>query len=247
VNKNFKFKNLKFNWKLGMSLILLFSIPRFIIVLNANQTGNYKLTSFIFILMWLTPFIFLTKSGRNSIGIHKPKNHQSLFFSFILGVLACSIVFLIGKFLYQNTIENWFVYISNSYKSIPVNELKGEGETIYFILFALIGMTFSPIGEELLYRGMIHECFVKLLGNNKASFVDSLAFSLVHLAHFGIIYSNNSWKFLLIPSLLWIILMFFTSRLFFYCKIKSQSIYGAIISHTGFNFAMTYFIFYYVL
>ena len=118
---------------------------------------------------------------------------------------------------------------------------------MYFAIFAIIGMTFSPIGEELLYRGLIHQSFVPKFGNNKASILDSLAFAVVHLAHFGIIYTNGNWKFLIIPAILWITLMFLTSRLFYYCKIKTDSIYGAIIGHAGFNLAMTYFIFYHIL
>jgi hypothetical protein len=107
-------------------------------------------------------------------------------------------------------------------------------------------MTFSPFGEELMYRGLIHQSFVSKLGNNKASIIDSLAFAVVHLAHFGFVYSSLHWNFLFVPAILWVTFMFLTSRMFFYCKTKSQSIYGAIICHAGFNFAMTYFIFYHI-
>jgi membrane protease YdiL (CAAX protease family) len=85
------------------------------------------------------------------------------------------------------------------------------------------------------------------MGNNKASIVDSMAFAVVHLAHFGIIYSSGTLELVLMPAILWMVLMFLSSRLFFYCKSKTKSIYGAIISHAGFNFAMTYFIFYHIL
>ena len=63
-------------------------------------------------------------------------------------------------------------------------------------------MTFSPIGEEIFYRGIIHECFATKWNNRISSIIDSAAFSITHLAHFGIIYSLGQWKFLLIPSLL---------------------------------------------
>ena len=108
-------------------------------------------------------------------------------------------------------------------------------------------MTFSPIGEELLYRGLIHQCFVPRYGRNKASIIDSLAFGITHLAHFGLIFSLGEWQFLPIPALLWVLLTFVSSRLFYYCKQKSGSIYGAILCHAGFNLAMTYFIFYHIL
>ena len=243
----FRFDKLKFNWQFGLTLILLFGVSRFFFVLEANRTGNYSFTSIIFVLMWITPFLLLKKEGRNIIGLKRPRNIKWLFYSFLLGVFACIIVFILGKYLYQNTIENWFVYISNSYGSIPADGLKGYNRQIYFAIFAVIGMTFSPIGEEFLYRGLIHQSFVPEFGNNKASIIDSLAFAIVHLAHFGLVYDSGSWKVLFIPAILWMILMFLASRLFFYCKSKTDSIYGAIISHAGFNFAMTYFIFYHIL
>jgi len=227
-------------------LIFLFGIPRFFIVLEANRTGNYNFTSLIFLIMWITPFILLTKQGRKRIGIKKPEKYIWLVYSFLLGIFICFLVFLIGQYLYDTSISNWFKYISNSY-TIPAENLKGTGRHIYFVIFAVIGMTFSPIGEELLYRGLIHESFVPKFGDNTASVIDSLAFATVHLAHFGLIYSSGSLRFLVIPAILWMLLMFFTSRLFFYCKKRSGSIYGAILSHAGFNLAMTYFIFYYIL
>lgn len=247
MNNLFRFNNLKFNWQFGLTLILLFGIPRFFVVLEANRIGNYNFTSILFVIMVLTPFLLLSKQGREVIGIKWTKNRKWLGSSFVLGVLTCTIIFFLGKYLYQDSIENWFVYVSKSYSSIPIDELKGDNKLIYFVMFAVIGMTFSPIGEELLYRGLIHQSFVPKFGNNKASILDSLAFAIVHLAHFGIVYANGSWKLLFVPAILWIALMFLTSRLFFYCKTKTGSIYGAIISHAGFNFTMTYFIFYHIL
>lgn len=247
MNNLFRFNNLKFNWQFGFTLILLFGIPRFLVVLEANRTGNYNFTSILFVIMVLTPFLLLSKQGREVIGIKWTKNRIWLGSSFVLDVFACTIIFFLGKYLYQDSIENWFVYVSKSYSSIPIDELKGDNKLIYFVMFAVIGMTFSPIGEELLYRGLIHHSFVPKFGNNKASILDSIAFAIVHLAHFGIVYANGSWKLLFVSAILWIALMFLTSRLFFYCKTKTGSIYGAIISHAGFNFTMTYFIFYHIL
>lgn len=106
-------------------------------------------------------------------------------------------------------------------------------------------MIFSPIGEEFLYRGVIHGSFVEKSGEFKASIYDSLAFALTHLAHFGIIYDGEAWQFLLAPSILWVLSMFLVSQLFFRCKMMSQSIFGAVLSHSGYNLAMMYLIFYY--
>jgi len=159
-------RSLKFNWQFGLFLILLFGIPRFVLVLGANETGNYNFTSIIFIVMWLTPFLLLNKEGRKAIGIQKPKKLYSLLNAFILGIAICVIVYLLGIWLYGNTLSNWFVYISKSYEgSLPADF--ASAKHIFFISFVIVSMTFSPIGEELLYRGLIHESFVKNWGNKK--------------------------------------------------------------------------------
>ncbi|MDR1645141.1 MAG: CPBP family intramembrane metalloprotease [Tannerellaceae bacterium] len=111
----------------------------------------------------------------------------------------------------------------------------------------LMGMTFSPVGEELLYRGIINRCFAGRYGENKASVIDSLMFMIVHLPHFGIIYNAGQWSFPLFPALLWMLLMFLAGRLFFRCKVYSRSIWGAISAHAGYNAAMMYITYFHIL
>ncbi|TFG75486.1 MAG: CPBP family intramembrane metalloprotease [Flavobacteriales bacterium] len=245
--KSFRSNALAFNTRLGSWLIVLFGIPRFLLVLDANRTGNYNFISAIFVLMWITPYILLAKNGRKTIGIQRPKNLRWLFYAFLLGAVACSFVYVLGSTLFQDGLNNWFVYISRAFASVPLTELKGPDHLQYFLMFAFIGMTFSPIGEELLYRGIIHQSFVAKYGDRGASIIDSTAFALVHLAHFGFVFDQGVWKLLWIPALLWMTLMFLSSRLFFFCKTRSGSIHGAIMGHAGFNFAMTYFIFYHIV
>jgi hypothetical protein len=196
--------------------------------------------------MWITPWIFLTKEGRRNIGIRKPTNYRWLLYSFLVGAAFCVIVFIVGILLFNHTYSNWFVYISKSYQSIGIISTASQRLT-YFLIYSLVGMTFSPIGEELFYRGIVHGSFVEEFGEQKASIIDSMAFALTHLAHFGLIYMSGNWHFLFIPAILWVIFMFITSRIFFTCKQKTGSIYGAIISHAAFNLTMMYVIFYHIL
>lgn len=235
---------ISYNWKLGVFLILLFGIPRFIMVLDANQSGGYGNVSIIFMIMWIIPFILLSKQGRQYIGIKKPANSFWLIYSFLLGCGFCALMFGCASLIYGDTIANSFVYISRSY-TIP-HELLETKRLMFFAMFSLVGMTFSPIGEELLYRGVIHGSFVGQFGERKASIFDSLAFALTHLAHFGIVYNLGNWSFLPVPAILWVISMFIASQLFFFCKQKTGSILGAIVCHAGYNVGMMYFIFYYI-
>ena len=111
----------------------------------------------------------------------------------------------------------------------------------------MIGILFSPIGEELLYRGLAHESLATRLGNRGAALVDAGAFAVTHLAHFGIVYIAGAWTLLPLPALLWVVAMFLSSLVFYAFRVLTGSILGAIVAHAAFNLAMTYVIFYGVL
>jgi uncharacterized protein len=243
--KEFWRDKIRFNWIFGLVLILVLGIPRFFLVLHANVTGKFHFISLIFIVMWILPFVFLSKNGRMCIGMVKAKGGSWLLYSFLSGAACSLIVYGIGVLLYQDTTHNWFVYLAKPFERY--GHLQGTDKLILFVVSSIISMTFSPIGEELLYRGLVHSSFQEDIGDRKASYIDSLAFALTHLAHFGIVYVNGEWDFLLLPSLLWMLLMFFASRLFFYCKQQTDSLLGAIVSHAAFNLAMMFLIFYCIM
>lgn len=165
-----------YNWKFGLFIILLFGIPRFILVLQANISGGYGQAGSIFLLMWFAPLIFLTRQGRKEIGFKRPKNFLSLLYVFSAGVLTCLTTFFLFQWLFGNSLSN--------------------------------------------------------------------AFAITHLCHFGVIYTAGTWDFLPLPSLLWLVAMFMVGQVAFRCKQRSESIYGAVLSHSGFNLAMMYVIFY---
>ena len=113
-----------------------------------------------------------------------------------------------------------------------------------FTVMAVTGMTFSPIGEELFFRGIVHSSFAASIGEKKASIVDASAFALTHISHFGLVYINAQWLFLTAPTIIWVSCMFFASVLFFTFRQKSGSILGAMIGHAAFNLGMIFSIFY---
>jgi uncharacterized protein len=231
-----------FDWKFGLFLILIICVPRFIIVLNANLGGNNGYVGLIMFISAIAPFVFLNKYGRKQIGITKSKNYLWLIVSFIVGLSVSIILYFLGKFLYGNSFENWYVYIGKLYK-IP-QEISSNQKNIMFLISTLIGITFSPIGEELFFRGIVHASFAKSIGDKKASIIDSSAFALTHISHFGLVFINNQWQFLIIPTIIWVGSMFLVSLLFFIFKKYVDSILGAIICHAAFNLGMTFSIFY---
>ncbi len=182
-----------FNWKLGIFLILIICIPRFLLVLHANASGNYSSIGLIMVISAIIPFIFLSKYGRKQIGITKPKKYSWLLIAWVSGLVVSVLLYFLGEWLYGNSYTNWYYYIGKSY-NIPAG-INRQDKAILFAVMALTGMTFSPIGEELFFRGIVHASFAKSVGEKKASIIDSSAFSVTHISHFGLIYINNQWNF----------------------------------------------------
>ena len=205
-----------FNWKFGLFLISLVCIPRFILVLNANTSGNYGSIGMIMFVSAVAPFIFLTKFGRKEIGLKKPEKYYWLLIAFVIGLVFSLLLYYLGQGLYGNSYENWYTYIGKSYKIPP--HITPQAKNIMFVIMAVTGMTFSPVGEELFFRGIVHSSFARSIGESKASLVDSAAFALTHISHFGLVFISNQWSFFPMPAFIWVIAMFLVSLLFFVCK-----------------------------
>jgi membrane protease YdiL (CAAX protease family) len=212
------------------------------LVLNANETGTYHLIGMVMLLSALVPFFFLSRSGRKKIGLKSPKTLQSLVFAFATGIVFSVLLYLIGKELYDTSYENWYAYIGKSYQ-IP-EAISVDDRRTMFMVMATMGMIFSPIGEELFFRGIVHGSFAKSIGDKRASIVDSSAFALTHLSHFGLVFIDDDWTFYPLPGLLWVLSMFLLSLLFFEMKKRADSVWGPVICHSAFNLGMIYCIFY---
>ncbi len=236
---------LGFNVRTGALLIIFFGVVRMALVLQSNVTGSYQAVSIVFVAMAALPWILLTRHGRRRVGIVRPRRWRWVLPGIVAGGLACMVVFAVFTALWGDSTQNAFVYIGGTYSAVPA-DVGSADRAIYFAIFAFIGVTFSPIGEELLYRGVAQEGFAAKLGTTKAALIDAAAFALVHLAHFGVVYFAGAWAFLPGPSALWLVAMFCCSLIFHSFRLLTGSILGAIASHAGFNLAMTFAIFYWL-
>lgn len=238
-------KYFSFDWKLGIFLIVVFTALRFIIALNNVVHGGSSTIFLLYLSMWLIPVILLTSEGRKYIGIRKPDKWIKLLYALIVGIAFCLVSYLVMYWLYNLSIDNCFVYMSKVF-GLTSEMLETYRYKLFFIAL-IVGMTFSPVGEELLYRGLIEGCFVKIYGENKAAVIAGLAFMIAHLPHFGIIYNAGQWSFSFFPALLWMLSMFMLSLLLSKFKLYSKSIWAAVLAHAGYNAGMmyvTYFLIY---
>lgn len=237
---------LGFDVRTGILLLVVFGLARMALVLQANVTGSYQVVSFVFVAMAVLPWVVLTREGRRKIGIVRPPRWRWVLPAVVAGVTALLAVYAATTALWGRTVENPFAYIAGTYSNVPDSPSDAD-RLIYFIIYAVIGMLFSPIGEELLYRGIAHESLASRLGNRGAALVDAGAFAVTHLAHFGIVYIAGAWTFLPLPALLWVVAMFLSSLVFYGFRVLTGSILGAIVAHAAFNLAMNFVIFYSVL
>lgn len=238
-------KYFSFEWKLGLFIIIVYTVLRFTIVLSNVVDGASNVIFLLYLSMWFIPVVLLTRAGRKAIGIRKPDKWIKLIYALAAGIVFCLVSYLITYWLYDLSVNNSFVYMSRVFGLTP-EMLEGYRYQLFFIALA-VGMTFSPIGEEFLYRGVIHGCFVGKYGESRAAIIASLAFMVAHLPHFGIIYDAGEWSFPFFPALLWMFFMFMVGQLFYRCKVYSNSIWGAVLAHAGFNAGMmyvTYFLIY---
>lgn len=231
-----------FNWKFGLALILLVCVPRFILVLRANMTGSYQVIGIVMLVSALVPFIFLQRNGRRQIGITRPAHTRLLWLSLLAGLTGSLLLYLLGQWIFGDGEGNWYRYIGRSYR-IPQG-IAPQDKLILFTITGGMGMIFSPIGEELFFRGIVHSAFATSTGDHKASIIDSAAFAATHISHFGLVFVNQEWKFLVLPALIWAAAMFLVSRMFFIFKTRSGSLLGAILCHAAFNLTMIFCIFY---
>lgn len=227
----------------AVALLVVFGVVRVALVLQANVTGSYQLVSLVFVAMAALPWVLLTRGGRRAIGLVRPTNGEWMPRAAIAGAAVSVATFSIATAIWGSTLSNPFAYIAATYSAVPT-PLSADDRVVYFVIFAVIGMTFSPIGEELLYRGVVHEGLATRLGQARAALIEAAAFALVHLAHFGVVYIDGGWSLLPLPAAFWLLAMFASGMLFVACRRLTGSIWGAVVAHAGFNVGMTGVIFF---
>ena len=114
-----------------------------------------------------------------------------------------------------------------------------------FLIFTVPALLFSPIGEEIFFRGFLQESLTTKFSYQRSMVIDSLFFALIHLFHHGIVKDKTGMvQFYPLSGLIWVFLMFITAMALALLKKKSGSIYPAIVAHAIFNLIMNLCIFY---
>lgn len=76
------------------------------LVLDANETANYRFIGLIMLISAVAPFVFLSKHGRKAIGLTKPTKKFLLLYAFISGLISSVVMYIAGVSLYGRSFEN---------------------------------------------------------------------------------------------------------------------------------------------
>lgn len=221
-----------------IALIGVFAVLRFIGMFGGMAWRWVLPLSFM--LMTAMPWLLLSRSGRTQIDLQKPTQSCYLL-AITLGAAAAAVCFLLGVALFATSTDNWFISIANNYRGT----MKTDGFPMWklHLIFTLPALIFSPIGEELFFRGLLQRALEERLSNNASTFIECSAFGLVHLCHHGIIATAAGLTLLPVSGAIWVALMFSVAYLFAWLKRRSGSLYTAMASHAAFNFSMNGLIF----
>ena len=195
-----------------------------------------------FICMMILPFIFLTKDGRRQIGFSRSNKFKYYGIGILFGLTASAVCFGIGMLLFDTSSDNWFITIRNYY--LTTLSMTAVSTFQLFFIFTIPAMTFSPIGEEIFFRGFLQEALNSRFTVETSILFESLLFGIVHIFHHGFVRAaDGSIQFYFLSGILWVGLMFLTAYGFALVRKVSTSIYPAMIAHTTFNLMMNVFIF----
>jgi membrane protease YdiL (CAAX protease family) len=198
-----------------------------------------------FVLMTLTPWALLDAEGRRAIGLCGVRSRW-LIPGLLLGAAAAVACGALGHLLFGVGPDNWFVSVASYYRGTMDTTALG-GVTLYLI-FTTPALIFSPIGEEIFFRGLLQRALEEKLSVRMATWLECAAFGIVHLCHHGLaaLWAGGVGLSLSVRPLsaaLWVVLMFLVALMFAQIRKRSGSLYPAIAAHAAFNAAMNAVIF----
>jgi membrane protease YdiL (CAAX protease family) len=139
--------------------------------------------------------------------------------------------------LYGNTPDNWCVSIRDSFHLGQMLAVMSPGAA--FTVIALLTMSFTPVGEEFLFRGLIQQSFTMRWNAVIATLVNGFAYGLLHLLHVhGLWHDAAGFHLRLVSGALMVLLLAGLGATFTLCRLWTGSLWCAVVAHAACNLAM---------
>jgi uncharacterized protein len=196
-----------------------------------------------FVLMMAVPFVLLNRADRTSIGLKRCTSYQPYLVALVLGSMAALLCYVIGAYLFQLTHDNWYVTIKTYYLN---NSVYSSASPIWktFLIFTIPALLFSPIGEEIFFRGFLQESLRLNFTERRSTLIECTSFGIIHLCHHGLVNHHGKTIFLPLSGLIWATLMASVAFMFIQLRNHSGSLYPAMVCHASFNLNMNVIIFF---
>jgi membrane protease YdiL (CAAX protease family) len=194
-----------------------------------------------FVLMALSPWLLLTRTGRQQIGLISASVTSVYFQAAITGALLALVIGALGTLLFGSSPQNWYVSVLASFSNSF--DTRGKPTWLLFLVFTAPAVLFSPIGEEIFFRGVLQKTLEGPLSLQVATRLECGAFAIVHLCHHGLHREGDALALWLPSGLFWVALMYAAAHLFAHWRKRSGSVFPPIVSHMAFNGTMGAYIF----
>lgn len=194
-----------------------------------------------FVLMALIPWLLLDAQGRRRIGLSRAAAARIYPIALVAGGVAAFACFWLGRALFGTGGDNWFVTIASNYHRMV--DTTGWSALRLHLFFTVPALIFSPIGEEIFFRGYLQDALERRFSVRASTFTECAAFGVVHLCHHGLLWTAASLTLLPVSGPVWAVLMFGAAFLFARLRKASGSLLPAIVAHAAFNLVMNLTIF----
>jgi membrane protease YdiL (CAAX protease family) len=229
-------------WLFSLLVLAILAAVRYYAVVGPPQARILFLVHCL--AMWALPFLLLTRQGRREIGLRKKGNTPFALALCALAGASCGFaIYAAGMAIYGVSPDNWCVSIYDSFQLAQLRAVMPPAAI--FAVMVLPAMILTPIGEELLFRGLIQQSFARRWNAFFAAVVNGLAFGLIHLHVHGLWHDAAGFHLRLVSGALMVLLLAGVSAVFTLCRLRTGSMYAAMIAHATCNLAMIGAIFFY--
>ena len=167
-------------WVFGVFILLTFFR-----IYGTIGGGPGQMIMLGFLLMWFVPLVLLTKAGRRDVGLTLPTGSSWILWAPVVGLVCAFICYGLGVLLYGSSEQHWFQSVAASF--FEDERVLQMPLTTLFLMFTIPAMIFSPIGEEILFRGCLQTAAEKKWGVAVGVGLSAFLFATVHLLHHGIV------------------------------------------------------------
>lgn len=189
------------------------------------------------LIIWPIPWLLSPRQARLDMGFKIPVSAWWYLTGPAAALCTLAVFAAVSWLIFGSGSENWFVQHAKVLNEALAQVPSTASPITHFWMVTIPAMLFSPFAEEFLYRGFMLSAFSIKWGAKVAMFVQASAFSVVHLAHYGL----NPIEPTLIA--IWLPSMFLVAIVFGWIVQKSGSIWVAVLSHSVFNAGMNGLVF----